>query len=231
MSHRNRPNRPTRRRSRAKFEFLAVMLLTLSQTGCQYAILLGYLIGGPPSIEPAFDAETQMSMTDKDVRVAVVCSAPLEVKYDFAAIDHELAKHVAYRLHGHKIAVVNPDRINAWLDENADWDEPTEIGAALNVTYVIYIDLHKFSLYEENSSDLYRGRSEGEVSVWKMDDSGDGEKIYRHEITSKYPLQVPKSTYETSYSTFKRAYLARLSEEIGRLFYEYYNGDDFVDAT
>ena len=50
------------------------------------------------------------------------------------------------------------------------------------------------------------------------------------EIISKFPLQAARSTSEVTYSNFKQLYLARLSEEIGRLFYEYYNGDDIPDA-
>ena len=33
---------------------------------------------------------------------------------------------------------------------------------------------------------------------------------------------------EVSFETFKKEYLSRLSEELGRLFYEYNNGDDFA---
>ena len=119
-----------------------MLLLPLTLAGClKQLVMLGYLIGGPPSIEPDFDMMTKKSMTAKDVTVAVVCYAPLEVKYDFSAIDAELAKYVTYRLVQHKVKVVNPDQVRAWLDENADnWDEPSEIGRALHVKYVVYID-------------------------------------------------------------------------------------------
>lgn len=219
------------RRTRFGLLLLCVLAVAASQAGCNYIILLGYLIGGPPSIEPDFDAMTNKSMTDKGVVVAVVCYAPTEVKWDFDSIDHQIARYVSYRLHEHKIKVTNPDRIRAWLDENPNWDSPEEIGAALGVTHVIYIDLTKFSLYEENSANLYRGRAEGMVSVFEMDESGQGEKIYSKGITSRYPLAVPRSTSEIAYGSFKRQYLSRLSEEIGRLFYEYYSGEDIPDAT
>ena len=214
--------------SRARWLLLAAAALPM--TGCNYLILAGYLIGGPPSIEPDFDAVTNESMTDSGVTVAVVCYAAPETKWDFDAIDSEIAKYVTYRLHAHKIKVVNPDRVNAWLDENDQWDEPQEIGRALDVNYLVYIDLQSFNLYEENSAQLYRGRSEAVISVYKMDEE-DGDRIYTKELTSRFPLAVPRSTYEVTYSNFKREYLSRLSEEIGRLFYEYYNGDDIPDAT
>jgi hypothetical protein len=96
---------------------------------------------------------------------------------------------------------------------------------------VVYIDMHAYSLYEESSHNLYRGRAEAVVSVYEMADDGSGDKIYSKEITSQYPLRAARSTSEVSYTSFKKQYLSRLSEEIGRLFYEYYEGDDVFDAV
>jgi hypothetical protein len=222
--------RNTARKTRLAGWLIAACVLAVLP-GCNFVVLFGYLIGGPPSIEPDFDVMTGKSMTGKDVTVAVVCYAPMELQYDFHAIDNEIAKYVTFRLNQHHIKVVNPDQIRAWLDEHSGWDRPDEIGRAFGVKYVVYIDVSKYSLYEESSANLYRGRAEGMVSVFEMDETGEGEKIYSKEILSKFPLAVPRSASETTYSRFKREYLSRLSDEIGRLFYEYYNGDDIPDAT
>jgi hypothetical protein len=193
-------------------------------------MIFGYLLGGPPSVEPQFDKETKECMTDKDVRVAVVCFAPKDIKYNFESIDYELAQYVAFQLHAHKIKVVPPDMVKGWLEENKDWDKPEEIGAYFKTTYVIYIDLNEFSLYEEGSPNLYRGRAEGIVSVWKMDDDDHAEKIFNAEKTSKFPMHQPIPSGDKTYSTFKSEYLTRLSEEIGRFFYEYYTADEIASG-
>lgn len=211
---------------------LILMLLAFAGTsGCNYFIPIAYLIGGPPSIEPDFDLMTNESMTDKDVTVVVVAYAPPELKWDFPQIEHELARYVSFRLIQNNIQVINPDQVKAWLDENDDWDKPEEVGKAFDTTYVVYIDMSKFSLYEENSTTLYRGRSESYLSVYKMDDHGYGDKIYSKEQISRFPIRAPRSTSEQTLTSFKREYLSRLSEEIGWLFYEHYNGDEIPHAT
>lgn len=199
--------------------------------GCNYVVLAGYLLGGPPSIEPEFDELTRKSMTAHGVTAAVVCYAPTELKWDSPKIDYELSQYVTFKLRDNKVKVVSPESVRDWTDRHPDWDTPEEIGAALGVTYVIYIDLYEFTLYEENSTNLYRGRAEAMVSVYEMDKSGEGEKIFSKEIISRFPLLGPRSTSEVSYDIFKRQYLTRLSEDIGRLFYEHYAGDDIHDAT
>jgi hypothetical protein len=223
---------PVRRALMRGMTLLIAAALCLPLSGCSYVLFLGYLIGGPPSVEPAFDAETKECMTDKDITVAVICFAPKDVKYGFEKIDEELAKYVTFRLHEHKIKVINPDQVKAWLDANKDWDKPEEIGAAFKTNYVIYIDLNEFTLYEEGSATLYRGRSEAIVSVWKMDEDFEtADKIFSKEKISKFPTTRPESSTETTYSNFKARYLSRLSDEIGRFFYEYYLSDEIMEGN
>lgn len=212
---------------------MALFVLPLLLTGCLKPLIFwGYLLGGPPSIEPDFDIMTKKSMTAKEATVAVVCYALPDIKYDFSSIDHELAKYLTFRLAKHKVKVANPDQVRAWLDENSEnWDEPSEIGKALGVKYVVYIDLESFNLWEEHSHDLLRGHAEGVVSVFEIDEDGDGEKIYTKEVSSRFPTVAPRAATEVPFATFKQQYLSRLSEEIGRLFYEHYSGDDIPDAT
>ncbi|HUE15185.1 MAG TPA: hypothetical protein VMR25_13525 [Planctomycetaceae bacterium] len=210
---------------------VAVILAgVLSASGCTYVVLLGYLIGGPPSIKPDFDKLTKESLTDKGVKVAVVCFAPDEIRLNFIDVDKDIANYVAHRLIQNKIQVVHPDRVQEWLDKHDDWDKPDEVGEATGATHVIFVDVHKYNLFEENSHELFRGKAEVLVSVFKMQKGDQAEKIYTKEITSLYPLTAPRATSEISYDRFRRQYLGRLSDEVGRLFYEYFNGDDIADV-
>ncbi|MFK7821342.1 MAG: hypothetical protein AB8G99_21685 [Planctomycetaceae bacterium] len=218
---------------------LLAALMVVGISGCKQFILLSYLIGGPPSIEPVFSKQTGTSLTDFGVKVAVVCYAEDEILWDFDKVDHQIAAAVTHQLRRKKVDVISPDRVRAWLDQNPDWDRPQEIGAGLvdadglNPTHIIYIDLLEYDLFEPDSANLYRGRSEATVSVFKMDEDGegDGQKIFDNDLQSKYPLLTPESSSAVSYSDFRGRYLVRLSEEIGRLFYERYAGDDIPDGA
>jgi hypothetical protein len=198
--------------------------LALSTSGCAQFVLLGLLLGGPPSIEPDFDAETGKSLSKKDTKVVVVCYAPTELKWNFSSIDDEIAAHVSYRLFEHKIQCIEPDYVRAWVDQHPDWEVASEIGKAFDADYVIEIELESFSLYEEgNTTSLYRGRTVGTVHVSDMKD--DGDRIFNKEIDFAFPTRVPRSAYDQSLISFKREYLSRLSEKIGFMFYEHYSGD------
>jgi hypothetical protein len=160
-----------------------------------------------------------------------MCYAPTELKWDNDDVDVAVAKHVAYRLNEHDIRVVDPDRVHSWLNDNKDWHKAAEVGAAFEVDYIVHVDLKDYSLFEEHSSDLYRGRADAMITVIKMDDDKkDGAVIYSKEIVSRFPARAPVSVYSQSYDAFKKLYLTTLSQEIGKLFYETENGDDVPDS-
>ena len=83
--------------------------------------------------------------------------------------------------------------------------------------------MKEYSLFEEHSSNLYRGRTQAIVSVIKMDeDRKNGRVIYSKDLVSRYPISTPKSVDEIPYAQFKKLYLSRLSEEVGILCYEHF---------
>src|SRR5262245_8514426 len=98
----------------------------LTASGCSEFVMLGVLLGGPPSIEPDFDKETGKGLDNPDYNVAVICFAPTELKLSHPKVDREVATTVALRLAQNEIKIINPDRVAAWLDQNPDWDQPEE---------------------------------------------------------------------------------------------------------
>jgi hypothetical protein len=232
-------NPPATSLARRFAALLIALPLLFCGTGCNIVLLLGYLIGGPPSIEPDFEIKTKESLKGKKKTVLVLCYAPTELKWDNEAVDYDLSKHVAYQLNANKIRVIDPDRVQAWLDKNPNWDKPSQVGAAFGVDYVIYVDLNNYTLFEEHSANLYRGQADCIVSVIKMDEvdekerldedvmrTREGESVYSKNIQSRYPEATPVSVDQFSYANFRKMYLTRLSGQIGQLFYESYAGDD-----
>lgn len=218
-------------KKRPTFGLFVVALAVLVLPGCNYFIALGYLIGGPPQIEPLFEKETKKSFTDRDIQVAVVCYAPDDLKKFHDNIDQMLAQRLSALLYKNEIKIISPEAINAWMVKNPDWDSATEIGAEFDVNYVVYVDISTFSLYEQDSTSLFRGRCDTIVAVYEMETDGDGRRIWDKDISSVFPKIVPRSASDVSYDTFRNEYFFRLADDIGRMFYPHRNGDDIVNAT
>lgn len=206
----------------ACFGLLAVCL---GWSGCSHFVILSYLLAGPPSVEPDFDSQTRKSMSTPGKKVAVVCFAPKELQWNHPQIDHKLAMALTARLAQHHIKVIPAEEVRAWTDEHPNWETAEEIGRATKADYVIEIELASYSLFEGTSTTLYRGRTEAYVHVVEMDAEGHGERIYTKALDFVFPTQVPRSSYDQTLSHFQKEYLSMLSERMGFLFYERYNGD------
>ena len=61
---------------------------------------------------------------------------------------------------------------------------------------VIEIELADFELYEENSTELYRGRTEAYINVYEIDESGHGERLYSKELDFMFPTEVPRPAFK-----------------------------------
>ena len=227
------PRRPPTRRA---LVLCAAALCPVVLSGCQLFMIAAYLIGGPPSVEPDFEAVTRASLTDKDVTVAVACYVPLDLRGDMGneTLDRDVARLVTQRLTLNKVKVKDSDFVRQWLARNPDWEDPGEIAEAMGVSHVIYIDLSRFSLWEENSVTLLRGRAEAQVTVYALEEDDRGEDaaiIYDHPVTTRYPLAVPRDSSVQNPGRFRQEFLLRLSDVIGQLFYPHYNLDDITSAT
>ena len=158
-------------------------LMIIGTSGCQYFIVLGYLIGGPPQIQPLFEAETNQSFTDRNVKVAVVCYAPPELKKFHDNIDHALCRRLTAMLKLNHIEVIDPDQILGWIANHPDWDSAVDVGANFDCNYVVSVDISEFSLYEKDSPSLFRGRCDSIVSVYEMSTDGDGDRIFTKAVS------------------------------------------------
>lgn len=220
-----------RRAGRAALALAALCPVLLS--GCNIFMIAAYLISGPPSVEPDFEVATRSSLTDEDATVAVACYVPVDLRADIGNenLDREIARLVTQKLTLNKIKVREPNAVRQWMDRNPDWEEPGEIAEAMQVSHVIYIDVSRFSLWEENSATLLRGRADAVVTVHSVEDGDDAVEIYGRDVATKYPLAVPRDSSVQNPGKFRQEFLLRVAEEIGRLFYPHWNGDDFGSAS
>jgi hypothetical protein len=198
---------------------LGLGLALLPLAGCNMLAAFQFILQGEPTVDPAFTAL-------EDHKVVVVCHAPARIRYSFDSVDTDLAKAMSrlLELNAEDVEVVEPDAVASWLDKHGNWSDVTEIGKAFEADYVIFADVQQFSIYEENSPNMLRGRAYVDLRVYDVND--DGEVVFEADIESIYPLGRPLPVGEKRERSFRREYVARLADELGRHFYPYVAGED-----
>ncbi len=195
---------------------------TLQEEVTLQLLMLGYLLSGPPTIEPAFDTNTGRSLIDGDVTVAVLCWTDKATVRAHPGLVERLETEVAYRLDERGGRLAAPTIVRDQVSRNDDADA-LALGRILRVDYVVEVELLEYTLFERGTRLLYRGRSEASVTV---SDVRAGEKIFTTEVLTTYPVRTPRSTLETSLRDFRREHEGGLVERIGRLFHPYELSDD-----
>lgn len=232
--------RTRRMRAGAAFNrrcMLLALVLTLAgfSSGCQ--IIIGTLLslGGRPLIDADFKVFTGKSLAEKGKKVVVICTAPENAK-DVSSLDLDIIADVSSKFRQHDINVVEPHKIQSWIDDNAGGVEESdliEIGRKFDANYIVHIKLDQFAYKEENSPNLFRGRTKAKLMVVQIDDIPGakgrkrGRKIYDKGFSSVYPEHQPKSGEEISGHVFRKQYLERVSGEIAQFFYDHRPGEGF----
>ena len=221
VSRRSRPGR----RSSSVAAWLLLAAWTLALPGCSLGVMAGKMLFGDPLTPCAFTGQTGVDLAKEGKRVIVVCSIPDVVRSDFPSLEVDLLDGVARQLKRRDIAIVSPDDVASWLDDNGGrWDDPSEMAEHFKADYVVHVDLDRFTYKEENSPDLFRGRALGNVIAYeavRSDGRTTARRVFEREFNSEYPAHHPVSVTTISARNFRKQYLDRVTGEVAHMFYNH----------
>jgi hypothetical protein len=203
------------------------LLLGVICTGCN-VMALPYFILPEPTIEPKFKLASEDK--EREVRVVLLASSNvMETRAEFLRIDRELSQQVglqmqhAFKENKEKVTVVPTSRVEKFKDENPTWKamSPKEIGAHFKADYVIDLEIHAISLYEQGSDNmLYMGRASVAVDVVDVHKPAEG-FVYQTEYTIEYPRRGPLPASSNNPAQFRQRLLTRIAKELAWLFTEH----------
>lgn len=198
-------------------------------SGCSLFVMGGKMLFGDPKVTSTFTGMTSIDLTEADKKLLVICTTPESIKSEMPSLDIDLMDGLNRRLKRRGIPVVDSDEVSGWLDDNGwRWDDIGEIADDLACDFIVHVDLENFDYREENSPDMYRGRSAGGIYVYqvqKLDGTRKALEIFHGDFRSEYPQTHPIAAGEMSKRTFQKRYLDHVCDELGRNFYSYRYSD------
>jgi hypothetical protein len=223
-----------RRFLRVAWPLAVAAILLMPLTGCQIVIGVLQIFKGFPLDDADLKKQTGRSLDEKGKKVVILASSESGARAEHPSLDFDVIAELTLRFRQHQIDVIESQKVNRWIDDNGGIDDATdlaEIGPKFGADFIVLIKFDEFGFRESNSPSLYRGHSRGTVVVVELKPAAVGGKklakqIYHRPFESKYPVHQPISADQEKLSLFKQRYLARLSEELARLFYDHRPGDD-----
>jgi len=171
---------------RTSRNFLWIGLMTciclVELTGCAPMVMLGKMLQGDPLVDDEFEKWNGKSLAKSDKQVAILCSTPESIKSEYASLDIDLLSEISRKLAAHDVSVIKPHKVATWIDDHGLDDlDMKELGEDLDADYVIQVKLDHFDYREQNSPNLFRGRTGGTVTAYEL-------------IREEEPLLKPKKS-------------------------------------
>lgn len=211
------------------FSVLLLTLVCLSASGCSLGVMVGKMFFGDPLVTCEFTSRTKVDLAEDKKKVLVICSTPESIRSDYPSLNYDLLEQITYRLRRNDVEVIDTGDVATWLDDNGGvWNDVDELAENFETDYIIHVDIDDFDYREPNSPNLLRGKAFGNVSAYEVMEV-DGLKraleVFSSEYTSEYPSHMPVSIESESPKVFRKKYLDRIADQIGRFFYNYHTGE------
>lgn len=215
--------------------WLAVILVSLLGTGCNFFYVPYYLLMGEGK-HAAKCPLAEEKDKDKTVKVVILSYAGLETRPEFMRIDRELASLLAQQLqegfkkNKEKVVIVSTRKVEEFRNNHPDWRSlrPEDIGEHFGADYVIDLSINELRLYEPGSRNtLFRGHAEISLAVLDMKKPGEEPK-YKEEYSCDFPkARGPIPVDDRNPQQFKQAFLASVARELSWRFTAHPTSDDF----
>ena len=198
----------------------ALALAVLLTAGCSPFTALFFLFMLPP---PKIDA--QCTALEKQT-VVVMSYASHGAQFQYPGIDNDLAKGVVRELRDNVkgIKLADPNEVRTWRDEHSDF-ELTDVGREFKATRVVYLEIESFTLFEQQSSLLYRGSAKVHVQVADMEK--DGEIVWETFLEVLFPPSRPIPSQDMSQQKFRALFMQFVTRRLSHNFFSYRPEEDF----
>jgi hypothetical protein len=212
------------------FAVVACGLLCGLAAGCSLGVMMGKMLTGDPMVTSQFQQMTGQNLSKGKHKIVVVCRTPDSVSRDQSTLAIDLVDGITRRMRVHGIDVVDPDDVATWVDDNGGPpDSAQEIAAAFDVDYIAWIDVEQYSLLEESSPDLLRGRASGLVRAFQVQEIGGDRSAlaaFTTEFSIEFPPLQPISQTTRSKLSFQKEFMDRICEQLSSRFYDHRPGLD-----
>jgi hypothetical protein len=177
--------------------------------------------------EAVKDVKAEYDLTAQ--RLLILPYLGTDAQFEFQGADlvitDRLVREIREHLRGRVHHVVNPAEVLRYQQTNLEWaNTPVQqIGKEFNVDKVLYVEISRLTLLEDNSVNLYRGRIAARIQVVDVDSAALSPVVYQTDVLAEIPEKddPPVSADEGSRNAVERATAIRFAENVIKKFYDH----------
>jgi len=208
---------------------LVVLAMAVTVAGCEVpAMFVSWLIAPR---HPKKTVEAEYDLVSE--RLAIVPYAGTDILFTYPAASIEVSRDIVHEFMTHCAdrvkTIVHPVEVVRWQESNLEWPNMAlaDIAQVFQADTVLYVELEQYTMIEERSANLFRGRVRARVQVIKAGPAGavDSEvprnPVYETTVETVFPEDRPVGVLEVSERKLRAAVTRIFARDVIRKFYKH----------
>ncbi|MBM4019327.1 MAG: hypothetical protein FJ288_13565 [Planctomycetes bacterium] len=197
-----------------------IAALGLAACGCPPANLLSWFIA-PRHPKQTIKAEYPL----KAERLVIVTYAGTEILFNDPTapleVSSDLVNEILRSLRPRVKTIVHPVQVVRWQESNLEWPNMSlvDIAKAFQADTILYVELERYTMMEDRSANLYRGRVRARIQV--AETQAERNPVYESSVETVYPPEGPVGVLGTTERVIRHYTNAAFAVAVINKFHEY----------
>jgi hypothetical protein len=136
-------------------------------------------------------------------------------------ISNRMSSECLQHLKPHIQEIPRPTEVIRWQESNLDWPNMTltQIAKTFQADTILYVELERYTMVEEQSANLLRGRVTARVQVAKVD--APRNPVYETTVETLFPTDQPIGITDASEQNLRMATDQLFTQDVMQKFYDH----------
>lgn len=208
------------RRARMRAAIL-VAALALTATGCQIPGQFFAWAFAPRHPKQTVKAEYEL----KAERLVIVPYVGTDVLFSYPAAPLEISTDIVHeillRIPDRVKMIIHPVQVIQWQESNLEWPSMSLVRVAemFQADTLMYVEVERYSMIEERSANLFRGRIKARVQV--VETTAARNPVWEDLVEMTFPEDSPVGVLDVSERTIRAGVTRLFAREVVRRFHDH----------
>jgi len=204
-----------------KAAVLAALALVWTASGCEIPAQFFAWMVAPRHPKKTVKAEYELAAE----RLAIVPYTGTDILFTYPAVPIEVSRDLIHELMGHCSdrvkTIVHPVEVVRWQESNLEWPNMAleDIAKTFQADTVLYVELERYTMLEERSANLFRGRMVARIQVIKAEAKRN--PVYETTVETVFPEDRPVGVLEVSERKIRAATTRFFARDVIRKFHDH----------
>jgi hypothetical protein len=158
-------------------------------------------------------------------RLVILPYAGTDILFTYPAVPVEISQELVYAivrdLGGRVKTIVHPVEVVRWQESTLEWPNMSleRIAKEFQADTLLYVELERYTMVEEGSANLFRGRVKARLEVVKV--GAEHNPVYDATVETTYPEDVPVGVMGTTERVIRRYTNFFFARDVIRKFYDH----------